>query len=133
MASLDAAKWKEAMKSEIQSMYDNQVWNLVATTPGLKMVGCKWIFKKKTNMDGKVHTYKSRVTGYWDASWQTNKDDSRSQSGWVFLLNRGAVTWKNSKQDKVADFTCESEYITACKALKEAIWMNNFIGDLGLF
>ncbi|GJZ90612.1 retrotransposon protein, putative, ty1-copia subclass [Tanacetum coccineum] len=31
MASPEAAKWKEAMKSEIQSMYDNQVWNLVDT------------------------------------------------------------------------------------------------------
>ncbi|GKB92018.1 retrotransposon protein, putative, ty1-copia subclass [Tanacetum coccineum] len=61
MASPEAAKWKEAMKSEIQSMYDNQVWNLVDTTTGLKMVGCKWIFKKKTDMDGKVHTYKARV------------------------------------------------------------------------
>ncbi|GKB53113.1 putative RNA-directed DNA polymerase [Tanacetum coccineum] len=61
MASPEAAKWKEAMKSEIQSMYDNQVWNLVDTTPGLKTVGCKWIFKKKTNMDGKVHTYKARL------------------------------------------------------------------------
>nr|GEW76870.1 retrotransposon protein, putative, Ty1-copia subclass [Tanacetum cinerariifolium] len=33
-----------------------------------------------------------RVTGYCDAGWQTNKDDSRSQCGWVFLLNGGAVT-----------------------------------------
>ncbi|GJY19713.1 putative RNA-directed DNA polymerase [Tanacetum coccineum] len=61
MASLEAAKWKEAIKSEIQSMYDNQVWNLVETTLGLNTVGCKWIFKKKTNMDGKVHTYKARL------------------------------------------------------------------------
>ncbi|GKB78987.1 retrotransposon protein, putative, ty1-copia subclass, partial [Tanacetum coccineum] len=61
MANPEAAKWKEAMKSEIQSMYDNLVWNLVDTTPGLKMVGCKWIFKKKINMDGKVHTYKARI------------------------------------------------------------------------
>ncbi|GJX70441.1 retrotransposon protein, putative, ty1-copia subclass [Tanacetum coccineum] len=60
MASPEASKWKEAIKSEIQSMYDNQVWNLVDTTPSLKTVGCKWIFKKKTGMDGKVHTYKSR-------------------------------------------------------------------------
>ncbi|GJT63137.1 retrotransposon protein, putative, ty1-copia subclass [Tanacetum coccineum] len=52
---------KEAIKSEIQSMYDNQVWNLVDTTSGLKMVGCKWIVKKKTDMDGKVHTYKARL------------------------------------------------------------------------
>ncbi|GJU18841.1 retrotransposon protein, putative, ty1-copia subclass [Tanacetum coccineum] len=39
MASPEAAKWKEGMKSEIQSMYDNQVCNLVDTTPGLKIVG----------------------------------------------------------------------------------------------
>ena len=31
-------------------MYDNQVWNLVDQTPGLRTVGCKWIFKKKTDM-----------------------------------------------------------------------------------
>ncbi|GJY70379.1 hypothetical protein Tco_0474082 [Tanacetum coccineum] len=44
----------------------------------------------------------------------------------------GAVTWKSSKQDTVADTTCESEYIAAFEASKEAIWMKNFIGDLGV-
>ncbi|GJR55631.1 retrotransposon protein, putative, ty1-copia subclass, partial [Tanacetum coccineum] len=44
MASPEAAKWKEAMKSEIQSMYDNQVWNLVDTTPGLKTMDVKNAF-----------------------------------------------------------------------------------------
>ncbi|GKB46723.1 retrotransposon protein, putative, ty1-copia subclass [Tanacetum coccineum] len=61
MASPEAAKCKEAMKREIQSMYVNQVWNLLTLHPGLKTVGCKWIFKKKTDMDGKVHTYKARL------------------------------------------------------------------------
>jgi len=61
MAGPEAAKWKEAMDSEIQSMYDNQVWNLVENVPGRKTVGCKWVFKKKTDMDGKVHTYKARL------------------------------------------------------------------------
>nr|GEV56423.1 retrotransposon protein, putative, Ty1-copia subclass [Tanacetum cinerariifolium] len=73
-----------------------------------------------------------RLTGYYDASWQTYKDDSRLQSGWVFLLNEGAVTWKSSKQDTVADSTCESGYIAACKASKEATCMKNFIGDFGV-
>ncbi|GJR67828.1 hypothetical protein Tco_0013893 [Tanacetum coccineum] len=48
------------------------------------------------------------------------------------MLNGGAVTWKSSKQDTVVDSTCESEYITACEDSKEAIWMKNFIGDLGV-
>ncbi|GKA89911.1 hypothetical protein Tco_0811723, partial [Tanacetum coccineum] len=73
-----------------------------------------------------------RVTGYCDASWQIDKDDSKSHFGWVFLLNGGAVTWKSSKQDTVVDFTCDSEYIATCEASKEAIWMKNFIGDLGV-
>ncbi|GKD21934.1 hypothetical protein Tco_1223637 [Tanacetum coccineum] len=43
-----------------------------------------------------------------------------------------AMTWKSSKQYTVADSTCESEYVAACEASKEAIWMKNFIGDLGV-
>ena len=73
-----------------------------------------------------------RVTGYTDASFQTDRDNSCSQSGWVFLLNGGAVTWKSSKQTTVADSTCESEYIAASEAAKEATWLKNFIDDLGV-
>ena len=73
-----------------------------------------------------------KVRGYSDASFQTDRDDSKSQSGWVFTLNGGAVTWKSSKQDTVALSTCESEYIAASEASKEATWIKNFIGDLGV-
>ena len=45
------------------------------------------------------------VSGYTDASFQTDKDDFRSQSGFVFYLNGGAVSWKSSKQSTVADST----------------------------
>ncbi|KAL4590404.1 hypothetical protein LXL04_003333 [Taraxacum kok-saghyz] len=61
MTGPEAAQWKEAMDSEIQSMKDNQVWNLVEPTPGHKTVGCNWIFKKKTDMDGNVCTFKARL------------------------------------------------------------------------
>ena len=61
MLSEDSDKWHDAMKSEIQSMYDNQVWNLIDPPPSVKPVGCKWVFKKKTDMDGNVHTYKARL------------------------------------------------------------------------
>ncbi|TLX69409.1 Ty1/Copia family ribonuclease HI [Labilibacter sediminis] len=73
-----------------------------------------------------------KVEGYCDASFQTDRDDCCSQTGWVFMLNGGAVSWKSSKQKTVADSTCESEYIAASKAAKEATWMQNFIGDLGV-
>jgi hypothetical protein len=73
-----------------------------------------------------------KVSGYVDASFQTDKDDRTSQTGWVFLINGGAVSWNSSKQDTVADSTCESEYIAASEAAKEAIWMKYFLEDLGV-
>jgi len=43
----DSDKWLEAMRSEIQSMYDNTVWNLVVPLDGLKPIANKWVFKEK--------------------------------------------------------------------------------------
>ena len=54
-------KWLIAMKLEIDSMYENQVWTLVDPPEGIKLIGCKWVFKKKTDMEDKVVTYKARL------------------------------------------------------------------------
>ena len=35
--------------------------DIVDPPEGIKPIGCKWVFKKKTNMEGKVVTYKARV------------------------------------------------------------------------
>lgn len=72
------------------------------------------------------------VRCHTDASFQTDRDDSRSQSGYVFTLNGGAITWKSSKQKVVAQSTTESEYIAASEAAQEAAWMKKFISDLGV-
>ena len=70
------------------------------------------------------------VTGYTDASFQTDKDDSKSQSGFVFKVNGGAVSWKSSKQETVADSTTEAEYIAASEAAKEGVWIRKFLIEL---
>ncbi|KAK8652414.1 hypothetical protein V6N13_061432 [Hibiscus sabdariffa] len=72
------------------------------------------------------------IKGYTDASFQTDKDDSRSQSGFVLCLNGGAVSWKSSKQDTIADSTTEAEYIAASEAAKEAVWIKKFVTELGV-
>jgi hypothetical protein len=61
MMSPDSEKWPGAMRSEIESMGDNQVWNLVDPPDGVKTIECKWVYKKKTDMDGNVHIYKARL------------------------------------------------------------------------
>ena len=68
--------------------------------------------------------------GYTDASFMTDHDDFKSQSGYVFTLNGGAVSWKSFKKNTVADSTTEAEYIAASEAAKEGIWIRNFIIEL---
>ena len=58
------------------------------------------------------------IKGYVDASFDTDPDDSKSQTGYVFTLNGGAVSWCSSKQSVMAGSTCEAEYIAASEAAK---------------
>ena len=57
----DSESWLGAMRSELKSMDENQVWNLVDLPDGARAVECKWVFKKKTDMDGNVSVYKARL------------------------------------------------------------------------
>jgi hypothetical protein len=59
MMSPDSKKWHEAMKSKMESMYENQVWTLVELPNDRKAVENKWIFKKKTDAGGNVAIYKA--------------------------------------------------------------------------
>ncbi|GJT91919.1 retrotransposon protein, putative, ty1-copia subclass [Tanacetum coccineum] len=54
-------KWLNAMNVEMQFMKDNDVWDLVDLPSNGKTIGIKWLFKKKTDMDGAIHTYKARL------------------------------------------------------------------------
>ena len=61
VTSKDSDKWLEAMKSEMDFMYSNQVWNLVDAPKGVNPIGCKWVFKRKIGADGQVETYKAKL------------------------------------------------------------------------
>ena len=49
----------------------------------------------------------------------------------MFTLGGGAIRW-GVKQSSIADFTMEAEYIAASEAAKEAVWLKNFLMDLGV-
>ena len=61
MMSPDSAKWLEAIKSEMGSMYENKVWTLTDLPDDRRAIENKWIFKKKTDVDGNVTIYKARL------------------------------------------------------------------------
>ena len=61
MASSNKSKWREAMKKEMESLYENEVWDLVEPPKGRKIVGSKWVFKEKMGADGTTERYKARL------------------------------------------------------------------------
>jgi hypothetical protein len=61
MMGPDSEKWLGAMESKIESMYNNQVWNLVYPIDGVRRISCKCVFKKKIDKDGNIHIYKARL------------------------------------------------------------------------
>ena len=60
MMSPDSAKWLEAMKSEMRSMYENKVWTLIDLPNDRRAIENKWIFRK-TDADSSVTIYKARI------------------------------------------------------------------------
>ncbi|KAI5349975.1 hypothetical protein L3X38_002866 [Prunus dulcis] len=54
-------QWLQAMKSELNSMEKNKVWELVQLPQGCRPIGCKWIFKTKKDSKGLIDRYKARL------------------------------------------------------------------------
>ncbi|CAI7818937.1 unnamed protein product [Closterium sp. NIES-53] len=60
LESSDAEEWKKAMESELKRIEENGTWELVELPEGRKAITSKWLFKIKSNADGKIERYKSR-------------------------------------------------------------------------
>ncbi|KAK1650545.1 hypothetical protein QYE76_068350 [Lolium multiflorum] len=70
------------------------------------------------------------VTSYTDASWNTDPDDSKSRSGYVFILNgvmAGAAPsgarWRSLNESRIH---------SGFGGFIEAVWMKRFIVELGV-
>ena len=70
--------------------------------------------------------------GYIDSNFQSDLDFKKSTSGCVFTLGGGAISWRSVKQSYIVDSTMEAEYVAACEAAKEAVWLKKFLSDPGV-
>jgi hypothetical protein len=73
---------------------------------------------------------KTLVEGYCDADWAGQKH-RHSISGYSFHFGCGAVSWSSKKQHIIALSSTEAEYIAQTHAAKEAIWLRNFVEEIG--
>jgi len=57
----ESTEWRKAMQDEIQSLKDNEAWELQDLPRGKKAIPCKWVYKVKHNADGSIERYKARL------------------------------------------------------------------------
>ena len=69
------------------------------------------------------------LQGYTDVDGSMS-EDQKAVSGYVFLIDSGAVSWASKKQEIVLLSTTESEYIAIMHATKEVLWLRLFIGEV---
>jgi hypothetical protein len=53
--------WREAMRSEMESIQSNQTWELAVLPRGHRAIGLKWVFKVKKDLEGRVIKHKARL------------------------------------------------------------------------
>lgn len=70
------------------------------------------------------------LVGYVDSDWGSDPADRKSVSGYLFKVFGSIVCWSSKKQPTVALSSCEAEYIAACSATIEAIWLKGVLEDL---
>ena len=71
------------------------------------------------------------LTGFSDADFAGDLDNRRSTTGWAFLVNGTAVSWRSKRQTCVALSTTEAEYISASSATQEAVSCRRVLGQCG--
>ncbi|GJV31300.1 retrotransposon protein, putative, ty1-copia subclass [Tanacetum coccineum] len=87
----ESDKWLNAMNVEMQSMKDNEVWELVDLPPDGKTIGHKWLFKKKTDMDGASIKILIAIAMFYDDEDMAN--GCQNQPQWI--SNEEPIQWSN--------------------------------------
>ena len=70
------------------------------------------------------------LTGFSDSSHNVDDDDGKITTGHIFYLGENPITWCSQKQEIVALSSCEAEFMAATEAAKQAIWLQELLGEV---
>ncbi len=72
------------------------------------------------------HGRDPKFHGFADASWETRW----STNGWIIMFSNAAVAWGSTKQNCVAQSSCEAEIIALSEAAKDMIYFRKLFGGI---
>ncbi|XP_068498524.1 secreted RxLR effector protein 161-like [Phaseolus vulgaris] len=107
------------------------------SNPGLDhWKAAKKVLRYLQGTNDHMFTYKRsdhlEVIGYTDSYFAGCVDTRKSTFGYVYLLARGAISWKSAKQSVIVASTMEAEFVACFEAIVQANWLRNFISGLGI-
>lgn len=70
------------------------------------------------------------IAEYSNSDYTGYQDSKISNSGYIFILAGGSISWKSVKQTLVATSIMEAEFIACFKASNHGIWLQNFVIEL---
>ena len=70
---------------------------------------------------------KINLEGYVNSDWVGSAIDRKSTLGCCFSMGLGVISWFSRKQYCVALSTAEAEYVAACSASCEAVWLRKLL------
>lgn len=72
------------------------------------------------------------LSGFADSDWANDKGDRKSTTGFLIQVYGNLVVWCSKKQQLVTLSTTEAEYVAACQAVQESIWVEKLLTDLDI-
>ena len=96
------------------------VKHILRYVKGTLNLGC--VYEKK---EGSLE-----LIGYSDSDLAGDTDDRKSTSSLIFFLGSNPISWCSQKQKVVALSSCEAEYIVACAAACQGVWLGPLLADL---
>ena len=72
----------------------------------------------------------AQLLGYADADWASDSSDRKSNSGFIFKLCGGTISWASRKQQCVTLSSTEAEYVALSEATQEVLWLKRLLNDL---
>ena len=74
----------------------------------------------------------NKIYGFVDADYAGDINTRRSRSGYVIMMNSGAISWKSKLQAVIANSTTDAEVYAATYAIKEIVYSRDALRRIGL-